>query len=242
MAIVGLPTTITDVNGNVIFPLTHESQVRFDDGENLDDKILRVAEVEGFATAAEASKDISIAQAGLASTSATNSEASAVRSRASEVAAKLAESNTKISELTVEEYKGIVQQAMTDYLAMIGVDIATLTDGKLTPSQIPNISINDTFNVADVSEIVELVAERGDVAIVVAEDVVTDSYILATDDPTDMSNWKKLGVSWVANAGHAETATSAENSDMINNHRLITMTQEQYDLAVLEPETIYLVG
>ena len=33
-------------------------------------------------------------------------------------------------------------QAMTDLLAMMGEDIATLTDGKLTPSQIPDISIN----------------------------------------------------------------------------------------------------
>ena len=87
-----------------------------------------------------------------------------------------------------------------------------------------------------------LTAQKGDVAIIVADDVVTDSYILAADDATVLTNWKKLGVSYVAEAGHAATATNAENADKINNHRVVTMTQAQFDAATKDADTVYLVG
>lgn len=132
-------------------------------------------------------------------------------------------------------------QAYQDFLAMLGDSVATLTDGKLTASQIPALSINDTFPVASEAELLTLTAQRGDVGLIVAEDVVTDSYLLTADDPTDAANWVKLGVSYVANAGHANTADSATNSEKINNKRLIAMTQAEYDIAVLDPDTYYIV-
>lgn len=131
------------------------------------------------------------------------------------------------------------QQAVADILAMRGTDLATLTGGKLTPAQIPALSINDVFEVEDIDAMLALEAERGDCALIIAGGVVSDSYILAADDPTDSNNWKKLGVSYVANAGHANTANNAENADMINNHRLVTMTQAQYDVAATVDTTIY---
>lgn len=141
-----------------------------------------------------------------------------------------------------EESETTATQAMSDLLAMMGSDIATLTGGKLTPSQIPALSINDTFTVANTTEMLALTAQRGDVALIIPDDIVTDSYILADDDATILTNWKKLGVSYVANAGHAVTADTATDSTMINGHRLVTMTQAQFDVAVKETETLYLVS
>ncbi len=128
-------------------------------------------------------------------------------------------------------------QALSDLLAMMGTDIATLTNGKLTPSQIPALSINDVFEVDGIADMLLLDAQRGDVALVIADSVVSDSYILAADDPALPDNWKKLGVSYVANAGHANTADSAANADRMNGMRIVSMTQSQYDSAVIDPDT-----
>lgn len=171
-----------------------------------------------------------------AKTSETNAKTSETNAKTSEVNAKTSETNSKASET-------VTTQAMTDYLAMIGVNIATLdANGKLTPSQIPSISINSTFTVTNVSQIVGLNAQEGDVAIVVPIDVVTDTYMLAGSDPTVLSNWKKLGVSYVSESGHSITSDSATDSQMINGHRIVTMTQAQYDVAVKDAETIYIVN
>ena len=132
-------------------------------------------------------------------------------------------------------------QAMGDLLAMMGTDIATLTDGKLTPSQIPPLSINDVFEVDSVEDMLLLTAERGDVALVLLDDNIHDSYMLSTDEPSLLDNWKKLGVSYVANAGHSLTADNAENANKINNKRLVAMTESQYDVAAKDPETFYAV-
>lgn len=176
--------------------------------------------------------DRSEAKADLSTTQATKSESYAVGGTGSREGEN--EDNSK-------HYSGVSLQAMTDFLAMLGKDIATLTDGKLTPSQIPALSINDVFDVASEAELLTLTAERGDCALVIADDVVTDSYILAADDPTEMSNWKKLGVSYVANAGHSVTADNATNADKINNKRIVSMTQAQYDIAALDDDTYYYV-
>lgn len=192
---------------------------------------------------------IATEQAGIATTKAEEALVSEGKAKTSETNAKVSEENAKISETHAKTSENnssnsasISQQAMADFLALIGKDIATLTNGKLTPSQIPALSINDVFPVTTTGEMQTLTAQRGDVALIVNNDVVTDSYILSTDDSSVLANWKKLGVSYVAEAGHSVSSTTAENSNQINGHRLVTMTQAQYDVAVKEPETIYLVG
>lgn len=141
-----------------------------------------------------------------------------------------------------EVAKTYAQQALSDLLAMLGKDVATLINGKLNPAQLPDLSINDVFSVANTGAMLTLNAQRGDCALIVVNDTVSDSYLLAADDPTVLTNWKKLGVSYVANAGHATTADEAANATTINNHRVVAMTQDQYDSAVKDPDTIYLVG
>jgi len=144
-------------------------------------------------------------------------------------------------------------QALADTLALTGSPggLATLgMDGKLTPGQINDLSINDVTEVASTDAMLLLTAQRGDVALVMGVDgegnpIVTDSYILSADDPTVLSNWKRMGVSYVANAGHAVNADTATNATMINNKRVIGMTQTQYDTAyasgTLDADTYYIV-
>ncbi len=59
--------------------------------------------------------------------------------------------------------------------------VATLIDGKLMPSQIPSLSINDIFTVTSAEEMTALDAERGDVAIFTYE---SDS--VSTEKPESM--------------------------------------------------------
>ncbi len=140
--------------------------------------------------------------------------------------------------LTTEEYKKITNQAMTDLLRIIGEDIATLTNGKLTPSQLPDISINDSFLIADESELTGLDAQTGDMAYLENEDgEVTGLYWLVGENTAE--NWKKLGLSFVAESGHAETADTATNATMINNKRIVGMTDEQYATAITDEDTYY---
>ena len=121
---------------------------------------------------------------------------------------------------------------------MTGVQTCALP---ISPSQIPALSINEIFQVANIEDILALTAQRGDVALLVNDDTVRDSYMLAADDASVMTNWKKLGVSHVANAQYAMIADEAVNATTINGHRLVTMTESQYANAVLEDNTLYAV-
>lgn len=188
------------------------------------------------AVESDISANKSLVSEGNAKLSETNSKASENLAKSSEVNSKESETNSKVSET-------VTVQAMTDYLAVLGINVATLDGGgKLTPSQIPSLSINSTFAVSNIAEITSVLAEEGDVAIVVQADVVTDTYILAGSNPTIFANWKKLGVGYVAEAGHSISCDTATDSQMINGHRVVVMTQAQYDIAVKDIDTVYLVS
>lgn len=66
-----------------------------------------------------------------------------------------------------------------------------LTDGagKLLASLMPALAINDVFPVASQAAMLALTAERGDVAI---RTDIAATFILATDDPATLANWKQL--------------------------------------------------
>lgn len=133
------------------------------------------------------------------------------------------------------------QQTINDLQASMGVTVATLgTDGKLSPSQIPAISVTDTFTMTNISQMTGLVAQKGDMALLLEGGVVKESYILAGTS-TVLSDWKKLGVGYVAEAGHATTASTADNATRINGYTVVTLTQAQYDAIVKDNNTIYLV-
>lgn len=149
--------------------------------------------------------------------------------------AKLSENNSKTSE-------NKSNQALSDLLAMLGTDVATLTNGKLTSSQIPDLSINKSFLIANESELTSLTAQVGDMAYKEADGEVTALYWLVGNDSTVSANWKQLGLSFVANAGHANTADNANNANMINNKRIVSMTEQQYEQAVKDTSVYYFVS
>ena len=156
--------------------------------------------------------------------------------------AKQSEENAKKSETEAGNSKTITEQAMKDLLAMLGNKIATLTeDGKLTPSQIPNLSIINSFEVSSVDDLVTLDAQMGDMGYIKTDGKVTDVYWLAGDDAAVADNWLEFGVSFVQEAGNAQTAVEAENAQKINGHRLVEMTAEEFEAAVKDDNTYYLV-
>ena len=156
--------------------------------------------------------------------------------------AKQSEENAKKSETEAGVSKTITEQAMKDLLAMLGYKVATLTeDGKLTPSQIPNLSIINSFEVQSVDELVTLDAQMGDMGYIKTDGKVTDVYWLAGEDAAIAENWLKFGISFVKEAGNSQTAVEAENAQKINGHRLVEMAADEFEAAVKDDNTYYLV-
>lgn len=61
--------------------------------------------------------------------------------------------------------------------------------GKIPSSQLPSIAITDTFVVASQAAMLDLTAEKGDVAV---RSDQNKSYILKTNDPSQLVNWELL--------------------------------------------------
>lgn len=70
----------------------------------------------------------------------------------------------------------------------ISGDAGDLT-GILPPSSLPPLGINEVFVVASQSEMLALVAERGDMAI---RTDANEAYALATDSPNVLGDWKRI--------------------------------------------------
>lgn len=76
--------------------------------------------------------------------------------------------------------------------SLIGVanGVASLdADGLIPAGQLPAIAVTDTFEVASQSEMLALVAGKGDVAIRTDEN---KCYILATNSPSTLADWKLM--------------------------------------------------
>lgn len=64
-----------------------------------------------------------------------------------------------------------------------------ITTGTLPTSVLPPLAINDTFTAANQAAMLALTAQRGDVAI---RTDIGRSFILATDSPSTLADWKQL--------------------------------------------------
>jgi hypothetical protein len=146
------------------------------------------------------------------------------------------------------ESANISAQALSDLLAMIGTDIATLTDGKLTPSQIPALSIINNITVKDRAEMLALDVQKGDSATVIDDgDGYSRIYQLREEPAHIYENWQLLTLptNFADYSGHAYTADEAVNASMINGHRLVLMESTQFNRAkssgTIEEGTFYAV-
>ena len=154
------------------------------------------------------------------------------------MAAKTSEDNAKISELNAGDYQRIAARVLADVLAILGTPggLATLdANGKLTASQIPNITLNDMVDVASVAEMLALTTDdvqNGDVCRIVEDGTITAVYYLADDQHIDnINSWRELKAGYAAQSGYASTAGTASDADRVNGHRHIDMTDEQYEAA-----------
>ena len=133
---------------------------------------------------------------------------------------------------------------------MLGSDIATLVGGKIPVTQIPLSVVHNIVEIADVSELITLTAEQvqlNDIAAIIegtgAEKKRIKSFQLLGDgNPANRENWVEVATDYSNTAAYSTTSGNAENASMINGHRVVAMSQEQYDIAVKEAETIYMVG
>ena len=158
-----------------------------------------------------------------------------------EVATAAAE-EAKTSETNAKNSETVVTQTMSDMLAMMGTDIATLdSSGKIPVGQIPPIALTHTYTVGSVEEMQALTAEDGDFCRIVVDGVVDSTYAYVVSDNT--GEWIPCNQNKCAEADHALAADTAENATKINGHRIVVFdTLEEYNNAVKVEGTLYIVG
>lgn len=117
------------------------------------------------------------------------------------------------------------------------------SDGKLISSQLPSITITDTFVVGSQSAMLSLVAETGDVAV---RTDVNKSFILQGDTPSDLADWQELltptsTVSSVFGRTGAVTSNSGDyTADQISetaSRKFQTLAQQTYNDATSSIQT-----
>lgn len=100
----------------------------------------------------------------------------------------------RAADVDTEEARAITQEnlriLLTEKAAANGV--ATLDGGGLVPvTQLPALAITDTFVVSSQAAMLALNAQRGDVAI---RTDLTKNFILSTDSPGTLADWKELAI------------------------------------------------
>jgi hypothetical protein len=116
-------------------------------------------------------------------------------------------------------------------------------DGKLISSQLPSITISDTFVMASQTTMLALTAETGDVAV---RTDLNKSFILKGTNPTVLANWQELltptsAVSSVFGRNGVITASTGDyNADQISetlNRRFQTDSQKIFNDATSSIQT-----
>ena len=125
--------------------------------------------------------------------------------------ATAAAAEAKTSETNAKNSETVATQSMTDLLAMMGTDIATLdSSGKIPVGQIPPIALTHTYTVGSVEEMQALTAEDGDFCRIVIDGVVDGTYAYVASG--DTGDWIPCNQNKCAEADHALAADTAENA------------------------------
>lgn len=137
------------------------------------------------------------------------------------------------------------EQALADLLRIVGSGVATLVDGKVPISQIPAAATQEIYEVSNEGELTALAAQRGDLAELIEEidgvRTVTRTWQLLGEDVSVVTNWVVWGTSYAVRAGSAGCAGEAENASAINGHRIVQISASEWETAVKDPDTYYLI-
>ena len=88
--------------------------------------------------------------------------------------------------------------------------VATLgSDSKIPISQLPALAINETFTATSQSAMLALTAQRGDIAI---RTDINKTYILSSDSPTTLVDWKELVSGGQVSSVNGQTGTVTLNA------------------------------
>jgi len=136
-------------------------------------------------------------------------------------------------------------QALSDLLAMIqSGDIVLAQNGKLPLSSIPATATQEIYVVESEDELMSLTAQRGDLAELVemvdGERIITKTW-QCLGDSTKRENWVVWGTSYAVQSGNAEHSNTSTNATMINGHRIVEMSEAEFNNAVKDDDTYYLV-
>ena len=142
-------------------------------------------------------------------------------------------------------YSNVAEQALLDLLSMIqSGDIVLASNGKLPLSSIPATATQEIYIVESENELTSLEAQRGDLAELIEEingvRKITKTW-QCLGDSTKRNNWVEWGTSYAVSAGNAEHSENAGNSARINGHRLVEMSESEFENAVKDDDTYYLV-
>lgn len=129
------------------------------------------------------------------------------------------------------------EQAFADFLRMLGKDVATLVGGKIPVSQIPAIATTEIYTVATEAERDKLSVQNGDICIVTYNDATKSKSFIYNNGWTYLAS----PTDYASKSGYSETCGTAENSNKINGHRLIQMSASEFEGAVKDNDTYYLV-
>ena len=199
---------------------------------------LTLDEVKNLETNAKASEEAAERSKTEAAYSATEAQSHADKSYKSSV-------NAAESEESSEASAQAASQALSDLLAMINSgDIVLATDGKLPLSSIPATATQEIYTVTSEDELTSLTAQRGDLAELIeelnGEQTITKTW-QCLGDASVRENWVVWGTSYAVQSGNATTSDNAVNANMINNHRIVEMSEEEFASAVKDEDTYYLV-
>lgn len=147
----------------------------------------------------------------------------------------------------------------TSTTAMAGNKVFAFTDitGVIATAQLPPLAINETWAVGSQAEMLALVAQRGDVAI---RTDTNRTYILATDSPTTLADWKEImasgqvvsvagragvvvlsksdvGLTNVDNTSDSNKPISSATQTALNAKAASTHTHSSADIAIIDGGT-----
>ena len=204
----------------------------------------QLSEVESAGKAAQSAEAAAESEANAKA----SEEASAENKTATEQLTSRAETaaeNAEESEQKASASEKSAEQALADLLAMINSgDLVLATGGKLPLSSIPATATQEIYIVENEAELTSLDAQRGDLAELI-ETIDGQRKITKTwqclGDATVRENWVEWGTSYAVQAGNSAYADNSGNATMINGHRLVEMTEEEFASAVKDEDTYYLV-